>query len=650
MNFANPLAFAAFAIAAAVIALYILKVRRRPQVVPYLQLWTSLVAETRARSLFQRLRRLLSLLLQLLILAGLVFALSRPGLDLANLKEESLVVMLDVSASMNCLESNRSGQEADEKSEEANQTTEGELKQSRFDLMMAAAKKLIDGRSFEDEMMLVAISDRVEVLTPFVRNNLQLRQALQTATPTFRACRPDQALAFAEEVTRGKEHPIFLVISDGDSGRWQEVLDEDPRARFITVGHETENLGILRFSSRKNRSLGSDHILAKVQNFGNRPQAFQMELALNGVTQKVLDRELPPGESLTERFQLHLPDGGTLRLRLNTPDGFAADNEAYAIVYPERLRRIVLVTPNSPEAEPFKIAFSSMAELLDERSAVFTIQEYEALEAPDRVADVTLCLNALPKALPQQGNLILMNTPLPEELPATEADDIGKPEIWDWDREHIVNRYMNYKDLPIPRAKGIRLEASPPRAQALVESYDGPLLAAFEEDMRKILYLAFDPTARFFPFRLAFPILLRNAIAWFEAEEDLMLEASHAPGASIRPLGKVRAQEVMVRYFRDGQAQEELLPVRDGQFVFSQTETPGAYLFQIDGRDHATSVNLFHTRESDLRPPTGQEQQESDFRFLQAGFFHREPWIYFAAFALLLWVLEWLLFHRRITE
>ena len=64
MSFAAPLAFSLFALGAAVLVLYILKVKRRPVVVPYSKLWESLAPETQSRSLFKRLRRWLSLLLQ----------------------------------------------------------------------------------------------------------------------------------------------------------------------------------------------------------------------------------------------------------------------------------------------------------------------------------------------------------------------------------------------------------------------------------------------------------------------------------------------------------------------------------------------------------------------------------------------------------
>ena len=61
--------------AAAVVGLYILKLRRRPVAVPFERLWERILRDKEATSLFSRLKRLLSLLLQLLVLAALVLAL-----------------------------------------------------------------------------------------------------------------------------------------------------------------------------------------------------------------------------------------------------------------------------------------------------------------------------------------------------------------------------------------------------------------------------------------------------------------------------------------------------------------------------------------------------------------------------------------------
>src|SRR5262245_48513514 len=88
------------AAAAAVVVLYILKLRRRPVAVPFSRIWQRILRDKEATSLFSQLKRLLSLLLQLALLALLLLALGDPR-TAANLVEgRNIVVLVDASASM----------------------------------------------------------------------------------------------------------------------------------------------------------------------------------------------------------------------------------------------------------------------------------------------------------------------------------------------------------------------------------------------------------------------------------------------------------------------------------------------------------------------------------------------------------------------
>ena len=78
MSLLNPWAFSFLAIVPVIVLLYLLKIKRLPATVSTLMFWQRVVAENRRRSLFQKLRRLLSLLLHLLIFLLILFALARP--------------------------------------------------------------------------------------------------------------------------------------------------------------------------------------------------------------------------------------------------------------------------------------------------------------------------------------------------------------------------------------------------------------------------------------------------------------------------------------------------------------------------------------------------------------------------------------------
>src|SRR5580765_2346531 len=85
---------------AAIVVLYILKLRRRPVAVPFSRIWQRILRDKEATSLFSQLKRLLSLLLQLALLALLLLALGDPRTAANLIEGRNIVVLIDASASM----------------------------------------------------------------------------------------------------------------------------------------------------------------------------------------------------------------------------------------------------------------------------------------------------------------------------------------------------------------------------------------------------------------------------------------------------------------------------------------------------------------------------------------------------------------------
>jgi len=80
MNFLSPEALAFAAALPVVIVFYLLKRKRVVKLISSTLLWQKFLAETQANAPFQRLRHNWLLVLQLLLLALVVFALTRPFL------------------------------------------------------------------------------------------------------------------------------------------------------------------------------------------------------------------------------------------------------------------------------------------------------------------------------------------------------------------------------------------------------------------------------------------------------------------------------------------------------------------------------------------------------------------------------------------
>src|SRR5580692_8867278 len=101
MSFANPAALAWALLLVPVVIFYILKIRLKRVPVSTVLFWQQIFDEKRPRSIWQRLRHLISLLVQLALVALLVAALAEPLFSWEAMSARRIVLVLDNSASMN---------------------------------------------------------------------------------------------------------------------------------------------------------------------------------------------------------------------------------------------------------------------------------------------------------------------------------------------------------------------------------------------------------------------------------------------------------------------------------------------------------------------------------------------------------------------
>src|SRR5215212_2526901 len=104
MPFATPFALLGLLFVPAVVAMYLLRLRRPEIVVPSTLLWLRLAADVEANAPWQKLRRSVLFLLQLLLVAVLALLAARPFVERPAGLARDLVVIVDTSASMGSID------------------------------------------------------------------------------------------------------------------------------------------------------------------------------------------------------------------------------------------------------------------------------------------------------------------------------------------------------------------------------------------------------------------------------------------------------------------------------------------------------------------------------------------------------------------
>ncbi len=195
MNFLTPAFLALAALAVPIILLYMLRLRRREVRVSSSMLWQRLMQDREANAPWQKLRRNLLLILQLLILAALVFALARPYIPVPSVASGSVALLLDASASMNA--------------------TDLPGGQTRFEAAQERARALVGDLGAGEVMTVIAVGDTPQVLTPPTADRATLREAINRARPTAALADWSAALTLAGASIAGREEATIVIISDG---------------------------------------------------------------------------------------------------------------------------------------------------------------------------------------------------------------------------------------------------------------------------------------------------------------------------------------------------------------------------------------------------------------------------------------------------
>jgi Ca-activated chloride channel homolog len=165
---AGALAAVAAGGAAILTGLYLLKLERRRVLVAFSPLWTELPGERRSERWARRLRRWLSLLLQLAFLALLVLAAADPRPAAADRGGRSIVVLIDRSASM-----------------AARDEAGGRIGRAR-----QAAEEIVAGMSGRDRAMIVSFAAGVSPESGFEDDPQRLRAAIARAGRRVRTPAP----------------------------------------------------------------------------------------------------------------------------------------------------------------------------------------------------------------------------------------------------------------------------------------------------------------------------------------------------------------------------------------------------------------------------------------------------------------------------
>jgi len=604
MNFLTPEALAFAATLPVVVVFYLLKRRRVARLVSSTVLWQRFLNETQASSPFQKLRHNWLLVIQLILLALAVFALTRPYFAGKLESGRFIVAILDVSASM-----------------QATDVTPSRLGQAKADLA-----KLIDSMYDSDRMVLLLAGAVTEVRQSPTSSKPSLRSALGLARATDSPTRLLDAIKLAQNLTRNRAKAEVHLFSDGASPDLDEFELQDLNLAYHRVGEGVDNLGIVSLEVRPHpEQAGQQAIFATLANTSSNALASDVSLFFGG--RLVGNRRVSVGATNTASLVFVAGQGtnGVFRLQLKNNDLLAVDNTASVLSLTRRNTRALLVTKGNQFLER---ALRSVPKLDLAVSANLT--------NPSPPVDFVVLDDVAPGAWPS-GNVLAIHTQSTNWF--RPSGSIDGPLIVDWKSTHPLLRFVNFDNVQVAKSLAVK----PPSWLApLVESPSAPLVAAGENNGQRVVWIGFNPLDSTWPLRVSFPIFIANAAGWLNPDTRTGIrvgEPFHVRLAS-------GEQQVTVE-LPDGSTRETKT-TSSGELIFGDTFQQGVYTATVGTNALQFCANLLNSEESDIR--SRESLQLGEYGTVEATVqvsADKEAWRWIAMLCLGFLLFEWWFYHRR---
>ena len=673
MEWLTPMA-AIYAGAGAVpllVLMYFLKLKRREQMVSSTLLWKRAVQDLQVNAPLQRLRRNLLLLLQLLAILAVLAALGRPILSLRAGAGQRYVILIDNSASMNATD----------------------LEPSRLAQAREQAKLLVDSlrtrTAFSlgggsDQAMVIAFNDHAQVMSNYTSDKRQLEAAIDAITPGDGGSSLAEAVTVARAFAQSpgteandrsaEEMPHLELFSDGRIRDEEQLVIDPEEIHFHCIGASEDNISLVAMQARRSyENVNEVTVLGTLANYGAEQRNCQVQLSLNGNVRAVREVSIPghrmvqidePGLVLEAKvagsasvtFVLEHTESGVIELRQLQSDHLRSDDAAWSILPAARQLSVLLVTTGN-------IALESALEACPlARLDQITPEEFKSWEnmadttiagmIEEQLYDVIVLDKHSGDDLPR-GQYIVFGEP-PPDLGVTVEEELENQMIVDWRSQHPLLQYVNLTNFFTAKCYKLNL---PRDAEVLGEFNDTAALALLHRKGSTFVLAGFDVMNSNWPFEPGFVMFFYNATRYLSLEADSGEYHTLKVGEAIVLEGGDAETEAQVEgpvFSQDQVVTGELARVNAdsaGTVRYAGADRVGVYSVSLADRPREFfAVNLLDTEESNLAPVkelyfSGQQVEAEAGPLRQSNV---ELWPFLVLLALVMTIVEWLVYNSRV--
>lgn len=491
MSFAWPGAWMFAALALPIILFYLIRQRVRLKPVSTTLFWQTQPTRIHNAPLWQKLRRLLSLLLQLLFLGLLVAALARPLWPGQTAKARSVILILDAGPTMSVQENGK----------------------TRWELLQKAAAAEIARIGVQDEAMLIGAGIPPEIYQTWTNRRADLTKALQRSYPSTSPTDLASTIALARDLAAARPKAEVRLLTDA---LWRRTPDLPPNTQVTLIGSQQPNVGITLFAARRSVVLpGEFQAEIVVEKNENGPAQGELQLTWNGQLKDVVPIELDKTNRWTRTWKFQ--ENGAVELQAKFvprggADAWEKDNSATARLPELSSTRVALISEQDSyvEAALKVLPTVQMTKTNNPAGVEADLYIFDRIAPPPEFAG--------PAALfirpPGSG---YWGTELGSPASVVVSELLpGKPAL---NHVHLLDTQIN----------SVAQYQAPTGSVLYARAPDRPVLFGNWERAPRQLTMAFVPEESDLVFRTAFPILISNLVSTARDVSELPIQSQ--PGS-----------------------------------------------------------------------------------------------------------------------
>lgn len=575
------------------ILLYILKRKYREEVISSTLLWNEVYKNTRANTPWEKLRKNIMLLLQIIILLLLILSLMRPFLNFGGKTYKNIILVIDNTASMSA------------------EYGDG----TRLDEAKKLAKEFLASTKDYTNTYIIAFDGNSNLLQNGDFDKEVSNDIISSISQSYNSGDINETLSFVKAIGEGIEEDYEVIaITDKDFSLG------DVNGKVVSLANSGVNASIDNISHKFLED--SVRVIATITNRGTGDYQGDFSLYDGEELISVEALDLKEGENKTLTFDLSSIKSETLRGELSRKDMIAGDNTYNHVVGKKKVNKVLIVTEQNLFLEK---AFSNI-----QNTEVYKTNNASNLTSADNY-DLYVFDGVTPDIIPSKGSILFINPSSNEFFNVTSGGEGGEAKA-------VIGEVSKYlEDTTFTAAKYNSIEI-PYYGKGFLNIDEDFIGFKGEVDGRKIAALSFDLHNSDFPLKKEFPILM------YELGENLIssgmvYSSNYKAGEKIIAKGLSLDSNITLTY-PNGDTEE----ITSGDEIKEDSQI-GVYRLETEDEKELFSVNFPSEKEGNTNVSNISESENvvSSKADLKRGL-NLYPLIIILAIAVV--AFEWIMYKR----